>query len=128
MGVASEESRHMSHAHAVLMTLRLLLRDEKFQYVLMTGTDPLPVLVRCLSQHIQLHFSSSSTSGPSRAQGKKAASTIHYSTDLLKELTSESSGGVTHFRIAEFVLLCAYLQISSKSCPMGVTIVRDWLM
>ncbi len=90
MGVASEGARHMGHAHAVLMALRLLLRDEKFQDLLMTGTDPLPVLVRCLSHHIQLHFSSTSTSVPGRTQGKRAAPAIHYNMDLLKEITSES--------------------------------------
>ena len=72
----------MAHAHAALMALRLLLRDEKFQHLLMTGSDPLPVLVQALSRHIQLHFSSS--------LGQPEAAMIQVNTDLLKELTSNS--------------------------------------
>ena len=70
----------MEHAHTVLMGMRLLLRDEKLQQVLMAGMDPLPTLVESLSQHIQLHFSSSLS--------KQDVAIIQSNTDLLKELTS----------------------------------------
>ena len=82
MGVANEGACHMTHTHAVLMALRLLLRDEMFQHLLLAGTDPLPVLVQVLSFHIQFHFSSS--------LGEPQAASIA-NTDLLKELTSQSN-------------------------------------
>ena len=75
------EGRQKEHAHAMLMALRLLLRDEQFQQLLMKGeiaADPLLVLRKLLTHLVEVHFS------PTSATMKASQLT----TDLLKETTS----------------------------------------
>ena len=86
------------HAHVTLMAVRLLLRDEQFQHLLMTGgeggasqvagRDALMALRKLLSHLVSVHFSSA----PSRV-GRVPPGGVppeQDTTDLLKEVTSES--------------------------------------
>lgn len=73
---------HLSHAHAALMTLRLLLRDEHLQHVFMESEAPLPPLKQLLTYLVEEHFSLSRVE-----KGRDILATA----DLLKEITSEHS-------------------------------------
>lgn len=92
----------LSHAHVALMAIRLLLRDEQFQHLLMTGGGgggrgddtslaveigdaPVAVLRQLLANLVAVHFSSSTPSVGGQSVGGPGA----HSTDLLKEVTSE---------------------------------------
>ena len=79
MGGATTQE-HLSHAHAALMALRLLLRDEQLQHVFMENEAPLPPLKEFLAQLVGEHFSLSRME-----RGRD----ILVTADLLKEMTSE---------------------------------------
>jgi hypothetical protein len=67
------------------MVVRLLLRDEKFQHLLMSGDGDgtsLSALCQLLSELVLRHFSSS--------RGTAVGGQLN--TDLLKEVTSEDRG------------------------------------
>ncbi len=64
----------METGHRILMTLRLLLRDELLQHSFMKGQSPIPSLAASLSRATHLHITMT-TSDP-------------ISVDILKELTS----------------------------------------
>lgn len=80
LGYVASGQEELAHAHTTLMALRLLLRDEHFQHLFMSGSDPLPVLTQTLSRLIESHFS------PSGGQH-----VTQCNTDLLKEVTSKST-------------------------------------
>lgn len=74
----AKQREQLGHIHVTLMVIRLLLRDEQFQHLIMKGSNPpTPILARSLAYFIELHFS---------ASGGRQAST----TDMLKELTSKA--------------------------------------
>lgn len=93
MGGARDHGNHGGHAHAALMAVRLLLRDEHFQHLLMRGVvggagggaslieggASLEALRKLLANLVSVHFSSTPPS-------------VQHTTDLLKEVTSESGG------------------------------------
>lgn len=87
------------------MTVRLLLRDEHFQHLLMTGggsgvsqdvsrdalvgKDTLITLKKLLSHLVSVHFSSAPSRVGGTPPGGVPPDSLKDTTDLLKEVTSE---------------------------------------
>ena len=61
--------------HSVLMSLRLLLRDEALQHTFLGGQSPIPVLTNALKRATDLHIT--------------MATTETIAINVLKELTSK---------------------------------------